>query len=515
MSRARIIAASIALLTTHAHAQRAIDASSRANAVPLDDGALWTHFAGSAKRNHAPAAPRGLSLDAPAWNAPDRTPIPQTGLVVDNRRVYAITHDPNNPDLAHAVAFDRQTGDELWATPIEAPIFESWSSPAIDLQHENLIVATGRTVAAYDAATGDERWATDLGAMIVNASPVVTQDLGQRDRLLITNYAFGGGEPGALYCINTDPFDEAHNPHQPGELVWTKQLGADTSGNTPAYQGGRVYLGTASNGSGSRGTIRAYDITSDETPSEPIWLFTNTINAGFFAGVTIARGHIYASSYSFTGLQLSANTVKLNKNTGELVWSVPTNRTDASPIVLPDGRVVISGGVATGESDFLPFFGTIPSVGLIDDQGDSATLLWDSALATHNDLNANNVWDFGEPFLSIGGWTHQPIAVQVDARPHLLVGTLPLNTPVSYIGHNTDLRLIDLSLHPTDPGFIVQHATGAGSTPALSRGWVFTSGASGVSAYAPPSSSMLLRDLIDRYTRGELSLDQLKERLPR
>ena len=513
MPTIRIAIPILALLCSNAAAQRAFDAQHRAEQEQVGTGSLWTHTGGNPKHNSVHATGMPPTLANPVWTNADHVPVPQSGLVVDGAHVYTLTRDATNATFA--VALDRQTGEEVWATPVAPPVLDSWSSPTIDLEHETLLIASGAVVVALDTDTGEQRWATELDAIVVNASPVVTDDLGNRDRAFITTYSFGGGAPAALVCINIDPFDATGNPYQPGDIVWSLSLGGDSSGNTAAYQNGRIYLATASSPGSQRGTIRCYDITADTAPASPVWSFTNTINAGFFAGVAIAKGHIYASSYSFSGLQTSANTVKLNKNTGNLVWSVPTNRTDATPIVLPNGDVIVSGGVATGAFDFLPFFGSLPSIQYIDDLGSTAKLLWDSALATHDDLNANGYWDFDEPYLSIGGWTHQPIAIVVQGTPHLLVGTLPETQPGVNIDHNTALRLIDLTKSPTDPGFIVDHAPGTGNTPAYTSGWVFTSGQAGISAFEQPSPLLRTRELIDQYTRDELTLDELLERLPR
>tara|TARA_A100000171_G_scaffold17866_2_gene16364 strand:+ start:672 stop:2216 length:1545 start_codon:yes stop_codon:yes gene_type:complete len=508
-----IAIASLMLVSSTLCAQVAFEHAPSRNPAPIDGMGVWTHFAGNAKRNAVPSIAAMPTLTTPAWENTDHVPVPQSGVVVDDRHVYALTVEAGNSYFA--VALDRETGTGIWTTPIAPVILESWSSPAIDIEHQTLIVASGNTIAALDTTTGEQIWSHTLSSTIVNASPVITDDLGDRDRILITNYSFGGFGNAQLVCINADPFDAEINPYEPGEIVWAKALGADSSGNTPAYQNGRIYLATATDGSSSRGTVRCYDITGDTQPASPIWSFTNPINAGFFGGVAIGNGHVYASSYTFSGLQNSANTVKLDKRSGELVWSVPTNRTDATPIVLPSGDVVVSSGVATGAFDFLPFFGSLPSIQYIDDTGSDASLLWDSALDTHDDLNSNGVWEFGEPYLSIGGWTHQPIAMTIGATPHLLVGTLPEIQPGVNIGHNTDLRLIDLSVSPTDPGFIVEHAAGTGNTPAIASGWIYTSGVAGIRAYAPQSHMRIARLLVDRYTRGEITLGQLLERLPR
>jgi outer membrane protein assembly factor BamB len=513
MIQAKRTILTLATASTQLHAQVSFDRSNSIEPKSLDATTGWTHFAGDAKRNSITHAPSLPSLAQTAWVNTDHITIPQTGLVIDDHHVYALTRDATNASFA--TALDRSTGEEVWSMPIAPPILDSWSTPVIDTEHRTLIVTTGASIVALDADTGDEIWSRTINTTIVNASPVVTHDLGDRDRVLITTYSFGFGEPAQLICINTDPFDEITNPFEPGDIVWSLQLNADSSGNTPAYQNGRLYLATASDGISQRGTVRCYDITGDTAPDTPLWMFTNTINAGFFGGVSIAKGHVYASSYAFTGLQTSANTIKLNKLNGSLAWSVPTNRTDATPIVLPTGDVVVSSGVATGAFDFLPFFGSLPSVQFIDDQGSTAITLWDSALSTHEDLNTNGIWDFGEPYLSIGGWTHQPLAIRTNAIPHLLVGSLPETQPGVNIDHNTTLSIIDLTKTPVDPGFIVEQSTSTGDTPAYASGWIYSSGAGGIMAFAPPSPETITLELVNRYTSGELTINQLLERLPK
>jgi outer membrane protein assembly factor BamB len=485
----------------------------------VSDSLIWSHFGGNARHQSRTTPTTELpSLDAPVWIATgDLTinyiPIAQSGIVVDRKRVYTIATSPQNPGMNFAVAYNRFTGDFLWATPIPPTILDSWSTPAVDIQHNQLIVASSQTLTALDAATGSLNWSRDLDSIIVNASPTVTSDLGASDRVFITHYSFGGGSPAMLTCINLDPFHATNNPYQPGEIVWQAPLVGDSSGNTAAYSAGTVIVASASSPGSQAGQIKAYDATATIAPS-PIWTFTNTINAGFFSGVAIARGHVYASSYAFSGLQFSANTVKLSKLSGQLVWSVPTNRTDATPVVLSNGDVVVSGGVPIGAFDFLPFFGSLPSIQYIADNGTSATLLWDSAIDTLDDTNSNGIWDFGESFLSIGGWTHQPITIEFNNTDMLLVGTLPETNPGVLFGHNTDIQFVDLSKLPTDPNFIMDHFVGTGSTPAMLGEWAYTPGIAGIHAFAPPPGPVFsASELIRRYTDGRLTLEELLNEL--
>lgn len=484
---------------------------------PIDDSQAWSHFGGNTRHQSRAFPTTDLpSLIAPIWIASGDglntyIPIAQSGIVVDRKRVYALATNPESPGANYAIAYNKNSGEFAWASPIPPAILDSWSTPSVDTQHNQLIVSTSQNLIAFDSITGEQNWSTIIEGIIVNASPVITSDLGAADRIFITNHSFGGGSSAYLTCINTDPFHKINNPYQPGEIVWQTPLDGDSSGNTAAYTNGTVYVAVASSTSSHKGQIHAFDATAINAPL-PTWTFTNTINAGFFSGVSIARGHVYASSFSFTGLQQSANTVKLNKLTGDLVWSVPTNRTDATPIVLNNGDVVVSGGIAVGAFDFLPFFGSLPSIQYIADAGSTASMLWDSAIDTLDDANNNGIWDFGESFLSIGGWTHQPISLNISGTNMLLVGTLPETSPGFLFGHNTDLQLIDLTKLPTDPDFIVEQFTGTGSTPAMLGSWIYAPGAEGIHAFAPTSPPVVsTRKLIELYTTGQLTLNELTE----
>lgn len=494
-----------------------IPAANQKQVQVIDESSTWTHLGGNTRRQSNAITSNAIpSLATPTWIADGHAtttyiPIPQTGLVVDHTQIYALSTNPDQPGSSFAVCYDRLTGSFKWATPIPPAILDSWSTPAIDTLHNQLIIAISDRLVALDTITGNENWSTPIDGIVVNASPIVTNDLGDADRAFITNYSFGGGTPAKLTCINTDPFHPINNPFQPGEIVWQQPTCGDSSGNSPAYTNGMIYVASASSSGSPAGQIQAFDATAT-TPPTPAWTFTNTINAGFFSGVSIAHGHIYASSYSFSGLQHSANTVKLNKLTGNLVWSVPTNRTDAMPIVLDNGEVIVSGGIATGIFDFLPFFGSLPSIQYITDTNNTPTVLWDSAIETLNDTNTNGVWDFGESFLSIGGWTHQPIALTINNTPMLLVGTHAQTTPGVQFAHNTDLQIIDLTQFPTDPEFITEQFTGAGSTPAMVHGWIYTTGETGIHAFAP-TQPLTQPQLFHRYTQGQITIDQLVNQL--
>lgn len=475
--------------------------------VPIDPlpttPVWWTQLGGDATHATTPRA-IGPYLSPPVWTSTGDGSItlsftPQAGVVADDLHIYAVGY--SQQFTHHLAAFNQSTGDLAWATEIPFTILDSWSTPTIDSNNDTIIAATGFAIVALDRFTGDLIWSTPMINPIVNASPCVTGDLAGNNRVFITDYTFGAGSNGSLICINTDP-KTPNNPYEPGDIVWTTVLPGDCSGNTPAYHEGIVYVSTADDGSGGSGHVLAFDAAST-TPPPPLWDTPNTEPLGFFSAVAYADGFVYASSYNFAGTQRSANTIKLDATTGIVQWSVPTIRTDASPIILPNNRLIVSGGVPTSPTTL--FTGSLPAIELIEDQGTNATVLWDSFEATHDDLNDNGTWDQGEPFLSIGGWGHHPIAFISNRKTRLLVGTMTPPTGFDPFSHASDLHTIDLSKHPSDQGFIISTQPDVGTTPALIGNRVFSTSAAGINALSlrrsitQPALIERMRSVVDRH----------------
>lgn len=390
----------------------------------------------------------------------------QSGPVVGRERVYALG---KSGSMSRIYAFRRADGVCVWSRLVPNPTSDSWSTPALDEGANAVIVGAGNKVLAFDAHDGAARWTATLNRNIVNASPLVTETVPRR--IFVTD-ADGFGLSGRLSCINADRFDAASNPHAPGTILWSVIVGG-TTGNSPAYSDGRVFVATVGEFGFSAGSVLAFDASAITTPT-PLWVFENVEPTGFFGGVSVRDGSLYAATYAFSGGQAAGNLVKLDAASGSLLWSVPSNRTDATPIVLDDGRVVLSGGLAG--------FGASPSIQLFDDLGSSAVMLWDSALATWSDTNGNGVRDAGE-YLSIGGWTHQPVAFAASGSTRLLVGTLPAGSGTA--SPCTHLRVVDLAAAPSSPSFVVSTFLGAGSTPAMVGASIYTIGASGLHAFGP------------------------------
>lgn len=401
------------------------------------------------------------------------------------------------------IAISRLDGSFVWEAPIPVALLNSWSTPAIDRATRTVIVGSGSTLSGIDLDTGVSVWSTDLGRIIVNASPTVTDDRPGQTRVFITDYSFASSVGGRLFCVNVSPFDLSKNPFKPGEIVWSAELGGETSGNTPGYADGQVVVSTASGGSAwDQGTILAYDAGATDTPA-PLWQYELDNPSGFFSGVALAGDGVYASSYSFTGGQFSGRTVRVDRVSGDQVWSLPTNRTDTVPVPIEGGLVLVSGGVPF--SSQLPSFGSIPSIQLIAEfPWGSAIRLWDSAIETLVDDNHNDRWDPGEEFLSLGGWTIQPAVLLDDDKTFAYVGVSP--DPAASIdgfyGASPAFAMVDLSKFPGDNAFVVEWHHGSGASPAIVGGELYTVGYDGVFAFGAPSMS--LEHILSLWTAGLL-----------
>jgi len=405
---------------------------------------------------------------------PNQSPIwyvGQAGVVTDDRHVFSVAEVDRQHTL---LAMNRLTGQIDWTAPIAAPLFDSWSTPAIDTINTTVIVAAGTELAAFDTATGARIWTTSLARPVVNASPAITHDLGPADRVFITDYD-GFGSAAKLYCSNIDPRDPNLNPFDPGDIVWAANIGQST-GNTPAYLNGVVYTASAGTGLAPNGQLFAFraDATAfPHAPPPPLWTFTNPKLAGFWGGVSVrmigAQTNVYVASYSFSGNLDSGNLVKVDAATGDLIWSVDANRSASIPVPLDDGRIVLAGGIMG--------FGSVPSVELFTDLGTSARLKWNSAIDTWIDANNNGLMEVGE-FLLVGGWTTQPVATESN---QILVGAIP--TSGFLFDPNTDLYALDAARRPSDPQFVLDVYSGAGSSPAVTKNAIYTVGQDGLHAF--------------------------------
>lgn len=466
-----------------------ISAASIACAQTFDAAGTWPTFAGNNARN-AISRHALPSLSDVAWTLQQYAGLPITWLpqatpVVSATHVFAIGSTQAVGGTREFALFcvSRNTGSVAWrATLPQAPILESQSSAAIDFANGTVLVAAGNTLAAFDLATGVQRWSTVSLQPFVNASPLVTDDLGPRDRVFITTYS-PGLVPGELLCINIDPFDAGANPWQPGEIVWSVALG-NTSGNTPAMLprrlGGNslVVVSTIGDAGLAPGGILAFDAGSPVAPA-PAWTFANTRPQGFFGGCTIAIGasgslEVVAASYAFSGGVTSANTVRLDARTGVLLAETPTNRTNANPIVLPTRRIALATGISG--------FGSAPSLLWLDSSLGPAAMLWHAARDTWIDADGDGRYDAGE-YLRLSGYNTQPAASIFAGRTRLLVPTMqPSGTTINT---GESLSIVDPSLTPVQLGFVTQSVALAGGSVALAGANAYSIGSAGLVAFGP------------------------------
>lgn len=421
----------------------------RPDAAPAQQ-ADWSHLAGNAARTsiaaHAPPV-----LTRVRWVAnlsPGEefvyaaTPVAAQGRVFAAARVFVdFVHEANR-----LIAFRASDGQRIWSADTVADLLDSWSSPVIDVRNRTVAIAAAARLDAFHWGSGATAWSTSLPQAVVNASPLVTQDLvtggAPSNRLVISTYSpFGTA---ALLAINVDPFDAAGNPYHPGELAWSVAV-PQLSGATPAYADGIAVVVSRA------GHMTAVHVaTGSIVWTRPLGAFT------FFGGAAIRDGHAYAASYNVSGGQNNSRLVKVRLSDGQLVWVTPSERTDSTPVVADDGRIYLAGGI-TG-------FGSAVKLQAFLDLGMSAAPLWDTWQATGGTL-------------VLGGWTTQPLY----AANRLLVGA-PAG-PGEPFGAYTDLFVLDVSRTPTDPHFVVSHHFGSGGSCAAERGAWFSIGAGGLFAF--------------------------------
>lgn len=478
--------------------------AAHSRAQPTPSAFSFTTLAGDAARSSVGVSPAGLfsTVRFTATQTPELQAIQFVGpsgvaaTALPAPRVFTFGKVGSQ---TRAFAINAETGQIAWQAPLPNLILDSWSCPTVNAADTTVLFPVGSTVTALRQSDGSVAWQTPLPSPPINVSPIVTNDLSPRTRVLVTGYG-GFGDPTDLYCINASPRHEVLNPYNPGELLWSAPIGSAT-GATPAYLDGVLYVASSGLDSGGHGEIRAFDLRTvmGTTPPEPLWTFSNPAPQSFFGGLTVRETpsgtFVYAATYATFGGLDSANLVKVDAATGVLVWSVACNRTDSIPVVLADGRIALSTGIHG--------FGSMPMLQLFEDHGASASLAWSSAAATWNDSNANGTIDLGE-YLLIGGWTTQPILALdpvTDAATRLVIGAIP--SGASQFGAYTTLYEVDLDRHPSQVGFIVQSTPLAGSTAAMLGKGVYSIGTSGLSALgiAPPRG--------DLHADGRLTIDDL------
>ncbi|MGD0552731.1 MAG: PQQ-binding-like beta-propeller repeat protein [Sedimentisphaerales bacterium] len=379
-----------------------------------------------------------------------------TGPVVYNGRVYAYAkyyNESSEYTNSQVIAYDANSGHALWATVIDQAVWDSWSTPCIDTKHNTVLIGSGDKVFSLDAQSGTQLWTAQLEKDVINASVCAVVDI-PHARAFITDYD-GFGSTGKLYCINLDA-SEPDNPYEPGQIIWSETIGA-TSGNTPSYRNGVIYVSSINGPGNSTGTIYAYDATAAPAAIKK-WETTDANFDGFSGGVVVTKeGFLYAAAYDWANESEDNSTLcKLDCNDGSIIWITQTERTSSIPVVVGD-KIYTCGGFVG--------WGSRPKVEAYQDNGDTVIKLWE----TGSDI-------------AIGGWSNQP----VYANGKLYVGAIP--TSGNYFGEYTEVYILNVSTEPNDINFIIAHYTdkSCGNSPAVTYDSIYTIGYDGLFKFRQP-----------------------------
>lgn len=418
--------------------------------------------------------------------------IGQAPPVIAGGRVFALGSVGIETRL-FAVRLD--DGGIDWDICVDPQELDSWAGPVLDEANGTVIVASGFSVEAFDQHDGTPLWFLPLDRAVVNATPVVTTDRGPNDRVLVTDFD-GGGTAARLYAINVDPYHPAVNPYKPGEIVWSVGIGG-ASGASPTYADGFVYVATIGQAFIAPGSLRKFKIDPAVTHDPPpLWTYTLPVTQGFFGGLSLHNGSLYAATFAFFGGQNAARLVRVDASTGSHKWIAPANRTNAVPIVIEQGAdpmIALASGIAG--------FGSLPAVQLFTDLGSMAVQIADTALDTFIDTNGNMAPDAGE-YTALGGWTHHPVSLTAPLAPMLLTGEPEISGASDFEPH-VALRVINLAQHPASGAFIDDSSPHGGGSPAVTSDCVVSVGATGLAAFG------LCGAPADRDGNGELDIEDL------
>ncbi|AKB52195.1 cell surface protein [Methanosarcina barkeri str. Wiesmoor] len=246
--------------------------------------------------------------------------VPSSSVAIAEGKVFGLCNGPTdeygNPLTSYGqlVAFDENTGQEVWNVTIEAPEWGSWSSPAYD--SGKVFASAGKQTYCINASTGEVIWTfhnpTDLASC--DGGPSIGDG-----KVFVSDW-----DGGNYYCL-----DESN-----GGLLWTFKVDGAYAQGTPAYKDGKVYLTCWSS------TNAVYCVNAET--GEMIWK-----NDGFENGpcgsVTITDEGLYVTVFGFG---TSDGIYKLDLTDGSVLWGrSDVSPSDSTPTVL-DGKVYLSTGTS-------------------------------------------------------------------------------------------------------------------------------------------------------------------------
>ena len=222
--------------------------SSFAGPTPVTDGAMVYAYFG----------PEGLyAYDAKgnlAWKAV--TPFATLGLGTGTSPVLyenlvIIQRDEDNGDQSALVAYDKQTGKEVWNTKRTVEI--SWSTPVLVQSggRTELVTNGNELIIAYDPATGKELWRTTGVKSNAIHTPLVGHGLVIADRRLSgqESHRAAPGRGGRRPSASRGNTPEARATSSRTFSTATTSTSSRTTASSPAsirrpatvkYEGGRI-----------------------------------------------------------------------------------------------------------------------------------------------------------------------------------------------------------------------------------------------------------------------------------
>ncbi|MGB2694581.1 MAG: PQQ-binding-like beta-propeller repeat protein [Dehalococcoidia bacterium] len=274
------------------------------------------------------------------------------------------------------VAYDRESGDEVWRHYTVAPPFNGvsmWSTASVDLDANVVYGDTGNnytgeasdtsdSIFALDLETGDVLWNTQLteGDVFTIGNPQSEDtDFGTNPILFKAEIdgtmrpVVGAGQKSGMFWVLD---------RETGEVVWNVQVsdGSPLIGgvfNNGAFDGERLIMAgnnatsDAPGGEPANGESEPLGAASIPTsvltalnPADGTVAWERQLPAWVWAPVTLANGVGFVSAES----ELQAFDVA----TGEKLFSFDTNGTIASGAAIANGRVYFGSGV--------PYFLTTP-----------------------------------------------------------------------------------------------------------------------------------------------------------
>jgi outer membrane protein assembly factor BamB len=202
----------------------------------------------------------------------------------------------------HLFAFDAQTGEALWWTPVMNEGYGGFpSSPTVagDLVY---VATDDGSLWALEAATGELWWVT-FGVAHEGSSPVVKDGT-----------VYVGSDDAIGYDLSPDPHLFALD-RQTGEVLWWTPLVGDGYGglpSTPTVAGDLVYVAT------DDGSLWALEAASGQV----VWVTIGVTGEGFSP---VVKGRTVFVGSDASGL------CALDRKTGAEVWCTDVFGVDSSP----------------------------------------------------------------------------------------------------------------------------------------------------------------------------------------